>query len=617
MAEIIAGQQSLDRSGATWVFRSASPTSAVVAGLESGTAFATDGHVSVLFDGYLHEPAPSSAIEARPAERVLAEFLRKDSSAFESLRGAYSIIVVDARRDEILAVRDHMGTVPLFWADSAEEGVFISPSPTAIAARPEVGNALNLAALGEWALLRWLNVEETLFQRVRRVPAGHFLRVAGTNREVIRYWYPLAVRREDWVTEDDFGRFDDVFALAIRRCLELGHAGILLSGGLDSASVAAIAKVESDASGHAPPLALSIAFPHESCNEEAVQRSVAQILGLPQIMRGLFEAAGDDNLLRRAMISFPEWPQPAISYWIPSYESLMREGVEQGCRVMLTGMGGDEWLTVSPYYASNLIRRGRLIALYRLWRGYTRSNNAPTFAFARNMLWRFGARDVLLGVGSRLFNRMMPGAMAARRSRLLDGAFPPWAIPNVELRAVVRARMLAARDDHSERDLYRRELESGLLHPLVALEAEENHERGLRAGAPLRHPFLDADVVQFLARTPPELLHRGGRSKGPVRQMVARRLPGLGFERQKKLSATSFSSENLLEKLPIVWNELGGLTELATLGVVDESGIEFEASRAFRQQDSAAVHRLWYLLALEVWVRGQRCSEKGGRNAGP
>ena len=249
--------------------------------------------------------------------------------------------------------------------------------------------------------------------------------------------------------------------------------------------------------GSRHPVALSIAFPHASCNEEEVQRSVAQTLGLPQIMRGLFEAAGDDNLLRATIASCPDWPQPAISYWISSYESLLKEGVAEGCKVVMTGMGGDEWLGVSPYYGANLLRRGKVVALYRLWRDYTRSHSAPPLVVAKNLLWRFGARDLLFGVASRSLNKLLPGVMMSRRQRLLEGSFPAWAVPDAELAAVIRERMLQSRDNHAERDLYRRELETGLLHPLVALEAEENHGRGVRAGAPLRHPFLDADVVQI------------------------------------------------------------------------------------------------------------------------
>ena len=592
----------LDRgSDGAWVLRAAlSVTSAPCAAADVDVA--SHGDVSVVFHGVLHTDAMSADIEPAPAERILAAYRQHGTSAFAGLRGTYVIVVLDSGRDEVLAVRDHMGSVPLFWADG-HEGLLVSSSLRALAAHPDVRSPLNFPALGEWVLLRWLDPTETLYRSVRRVPAGHYLRVTRSGRDLVRYWQPLVESRADWLTETDLARFEDVFSRAVARCLALGPAGIFLSGGLDSVSVAAVAKAESELDGTATPVALSLVFPHESCNEEDVQRRVALELGLPQVIQGLYEAAGDTNLLRETLALSATWPQPLTNYWTPAYRNLIQEAVTHGCALVLTGTGGDEWLGVTPYYASNLLRRGDVAGLWRLWQGYRRSNPVPPTTMAKNMLWKFGARDLLLGAASRTMNRLIPGTLARRRARLIDRSFPAWAVPDADLRRTIRDRMLRARDDHSERDLYHRELAMSLVHPLVALEGEEYHEQGARSHATLRHPFLDPDVVQFLARIPPELLNRGGRSKGPIRDLVTTRLPNLGFDRQKKVVATPFASEYLLDNLPVVWREYGGLRALASHGLVDPGLIASDAARVFEQRDSVAVHRLWYLLTLESWVR--------------
>jgi hypothetical protein len=283
--------------------------------------------------------------------------------------------------------------------------------------------------------------------------------------------------------------------------------------------------------------------------------------------------------------------------------------------VILTGTGGDEWLGVTPYYAADLLRRGDLVGLYRLWAGYARSSAVRPWPMAKNVLWRFGARDLVIGLGSRMLNPVIPGVLSARRERLVDNSFPAWAVPDAGLRRQVRERALAAREQPPTRDFYRRELDMSLTHPLVSLDAEEVHENGLRAGAPIRQPFWDPDLIQFLARTPPELLNQGGRSKGVVRDMVARQFPGLGFERQRKIVATPFAGEFLLAELPGAWNDLGGLRALSTLGVVDGAAVDFEANRIFREQNAVDVHRLWYLITLEAWVRGSAETRRGGRRA--
>jgi len=84
-------------------------------------------------------------------------------------------------------------------------------------------------------------------------------------------------------------RRDDAKLLeqAVERCLRPGPAGIFLSGGLDSVSVAAMATDVARKSGARDPLALSIVFPTDDANEEDVQRGVAGGLGLEHVGIGL------------------------------------------------------------------------------------------------------------------------------------------------------------------------------------------------------------------------------------------------------------------------------------------------------------------------------------------
>ena len=69
MTEEFAQRQTLECGDADWILHATSPTSPVVDGLEGAIAFASDGGISVLFDGILHEPAPSRpSRHGRPSE---------------------------------------------------------------------------------------------------------------------------------------------------------------------------------------------------------------------------------------------------------------------------------------------------------------------------------------------------------------------------------------------------------------------------------------------------------------------------------------------------------------------------------------------------------------------
>jgi asparagine synthase (glutamine-hydrolysing) len=128
----------------------------------------------------------------------------------EALRGTYAIVIIDADRNELVAVRDHLGVIPLFYANTPR-GLLISPSLRSLVARDEVSGDLNLPVVAEYAMLHWLDAEETLHASVRRVPPAICCGLhAGT--QVVRYWQPLAIERDAGITEAELPQFDEIFS---------------------------------------------------------------------------------------------------------------------------------------------------------------------------------------------------------------------------------------------------------------------------------------------------------------------------------------------------------------------------------------------------------------------
>ena len=162
----------------------------------------------------------------------------------------------------------------------------------------------------------------------------------------------------------------------------LGPAAIYLSGGLDSVSVAAVAAQISQRKGLPPPWALSLGFPAE-CNEEEIQRGVAKNLGLPQVFMTLGDAVGQDGLLLAALKMNGQCSMPLLNPWYPAYHRLGLEGKQRGCKVILTGGGGDEWLGVSPFLAADLMRSLDVVGLYRLWSTMQSSYPLPWYSIMR------------------------------------------------------------------------------------------------------------------------------------------------------------------------------------------------------------------------------------------
>jgi len=125
----------------------------------------------------------------------------------------------------------------------------------------------------------------------------------------------------------------------------------------------------------------------------------------------------------------------------------------------------------------------------------------------------------------------------------------------------------------------------------------------LDTGVNVGHPYFAVDIVKALYRTPPQALYSGGMSKRPARSYLAKWLPGLGFENQRKAFASDYFTRRVREQVHQVSAHLGGFEALGDLGVLDSSALNFGDV-----QDSATVPAWkavswWQLLSTESWLR--------------
>jgi hypothetical protein len=277
------------------------------------------------------------------------------------------------------------------------------------------------------------------------------------------------------------------------------------------------------------------------------------------------------------------------------------EGRNRGRQVILTGHGGDEWLTVTPVYAADRWRSLDLRGLLWLSACERRSFPVSPWNLWKNLVWKFGLKPLLTTASAGLLDRAAPSALRAYRRLGARKTTPEWVAPDPAVMNELVSRG-EARPPRRDRSHYLHELRMALDHPLVSLEMEEVFENGRSLGMPVMTPLLDPDLVDFLYRTPPRLLDHGGRAKGLVRTRLSRRFPELGFERQKKVAATSYSRTVMQREVAAEWNRSGGIPALAELGVASSEHIGPVLARAV-EGDYLSQFRVWDALNLESWLR--------------
>ncbi|MFO7544716.1 MAG: asparagine synthase-related protein [Trueperaceae bacterium] len=587
---------------------------------------ASDGSVGAVLwgDVYFQDELRRVLGLARDAGRAaiaVAAYRRWGEALPTKLVGRFAIVLYDAHEDRLMAVRDRVGMVPLFRRALGRDGGMaggdaavghdFALSADAFANAGDGKPALDLEVVAAFLARLRPDLPETFLDGVKRVPPGHVLVMEAGEERTTRHWFPPVVGEDtDWVKESDLPRFGELLDQAVARALQGEPAAIFLSGGLDSVSVAAAAAERCAREGTPAPLALSLLFP-DDVSEEHLQRGVAEKLGFDLIAIPLEEALGSRGLLAAGLDLAARLPSPQQNVWSPAYDRLSGEGILRGARSILTGGGGDEWLTVSPLIAADYLRRGQVAALVRYIVALRRSLDIRTRHLTRNVLWTNGAKPLLRGALHDARERLVPGSKAARRRRDLEARvaeLPRWIGPGAVRSALAdrvlrRVPMASPSRPAERRSLYFREARANLDHPLFALDVEEIYETGRRVGAPQFDVYWDADLVEFLYRVPPHLLNRGGRSKGLVRDDLARRFPGFGFDRQKKLVSRNFFAETIFREGPAAWKELGGAEALAGHGLVDAAGVDAFVRDTFDVRDVRAIDQVWRLMSLEAWVR--------------
>jgi asparagine synthase (glutamine-hydrolysing) len=589
-----ARDRSVDRRAWRWTFSVASPS--------APPASATFGRFDVCLAGRLTDHEVLARIAGRSAtcsaEELIAElFFRKGADAFSCLRGEFAVVIADRLSREVIVARDHVGLQPVFYARHGES-ISFAPSTHALTRLRGVSNTPNRVALADALCHRYPDPEETFFADVRRLPGGAFMTIRAGRVYVERYWDPLPVTpRRDGDRPCDDVQFSSRQRRAVLRAMEGGPAGIFLSGGLDSVSIALTARNIAQRGRRPVPVALSLGLPHPSCDERDMQRAVAARLGMRQELVEFDRAVGAEPLSDQALALTGRLSSPLLNLWSPPYLALARRGRALGVETIMTGVGGDEWLSASGYALADLLWRGRFARAGEFVREWRRSEQA------RGLVWNYGVRP-LVGRG---FARIAPAWWDARRSAKAVVDDPSWVAPDRSLKAAQRARSHAVlRPADPEAGFARADMRSTLQHGLTAWAFEEYTEIGELAGVRFAHPYFDPDVIDFVSHIPSHRLNRGGWLKGLLRAQLAEPFPTLGFPAQRKVLADDFHEISLRDGQAASAIVREGFPALADIGVVDGA-----AARTFAidsRTDARVRTRRLNLLNLEAWVRAQASS---------
>jgi asparagine synthase (glutamine-hydrolysing) len=273
---------------------------------------------------------------------VLLHLYEEHGDGFaERLRGMFAVAIWDARRRRIVLARDRFGIKPLYYR--AADGALSFASELRALPRGEI----DLDALEAFLAFSSIPAPLTIFREIRKLPAGHLLSWEDGRLELRRYARPAPateVRDEEEaeLVEELRSRLRD----SVRAHLVSDvPVGVLLSGGVDSALLAALAAEESSE----PLRTFSIGFEERTFDELADARRVAELYSTQHrelVLRP------DAALLLPALAEAFDEPF-ADSSALPTY--LVSQLAADDVKVALSGEGGDELFGGYYTYAADLL----------------------------------------------------------------------------------------------------------------------------------------------------------------------------------------------------------------------------------------------------------------------
>jgi asparagine synthase (glutamine-hydrolysing) len=423
-----------------------------------------------------HERSVSA--ETTDAELILRAYRVWGGDCIAHLLGDFAFAAWDSVARRLFCARDHLGVKPLYYAQVGQT-VVVSNTLECVRLHPDMSSALNEPAIADF-LLFGVNLDQatTTFRDVQRLPPAHCLTVGDETVLRRRYWSlpiaePIVFRR----VEDYPERFIELLRLSIRDRLRTGRVGVLMSGGVDSTTLAAVARdLLSQAGGRGEVRAITSVYDRLVPDDERHYATVAaRHLNIP--IR--FDVRDDE-------ISIADWdrvkvrtPEPVANP--PAFAAgiaFLRDMASDG-RVLLYGEGPDDALRYEwRAYLSYLLTHERVGALIRaLWLDVTMHRRIPL----RTSLRR------LLTVGDNRNRREM---------------LPPWLNDAFAARTGCMQRWDGARRPSSSPHPVRPLAFSAFHHARWQALFEDCDINGGLSHAEIRHPFVDVRLLEYLLALP-------------------------------------------------------------------------------------------------------------------
>ena len=511
-------------------------------------------------------------------ETVLHAYQEHGADCLRLLRGMFAFAIWDAKQQRLFCARDRLGIKPFYYYWDGRLFAFASEIK-ALLGHPAISPRLKEDVLPDVLAFGYAGGDHTLFQNIRKLMPGHrmLLDVGGARPELRceRYWdipvgdgASLGLEEQGWIAETR-RRLEE--SVEMQRIGDV-PSGVLLSGGVDSSVIAAMAQRGSSR----PIQTFAVGYLEDKFRHLRYARQVAGTIHADhrEVVVGLDDFFGALPKLIWHEDEPVAWPSSVPLYFVSKLAA-------QHVKVVLSGAGSDELFAGYERY--------RWLDLNQRWAA--RYDVVPERA--RRAVREWIATSPLLGLGlRRKLRQTVLGRELGFESLFIENFYCAF---NVGARSQDYMSYWNAGCGASP---LARTLYADQKTCLVELLRQQD-QMSMAASLESRVPFLDHDLVEFAARIPDRLKICGRVQKHILKAAVVDLFPRGLIHRKKMEFPTPLArwlrdapAQPLLNRL----RSPDGLLA-AHLNLVQVDAL-IERHRSGRED---AADRIWRLLNLQLW----------------
>lgn len=507
------------------------------------------------------------------AALILHAYSRWSTDCFKDLIGEFAVVIWDPQVGELVCARDALGDRTLFYTLDTNR-ILVASEPGALAGIRGDDPEMDEVGAAHYFALKASKDGRTLFKGISELLPAQVLAVSLSGERRWQYWQANLSSKIRYRSDEEYA---EQFRLLLEQSVHCRlrsstPIGILMSGGLDSTSVACLAARMLEP---VPLTTISYVFDElRDCDERQYINAVQTQWGTKSI-----QIPCDDLWPLKDWSNWPKNPnQPEGNLYRLVKERAYARTNQEGLRVLLTGGFGDHLYSGAENWLADLIVDGRLLEARR-----------ELFFYIRSYGLRWTLEAGYMQQVAKRFIRMIPGGKLIHGRRTA----PAWL-------TAYAADLLQGSENRTHKGSNHH---ANLIGNWSALDSSSEIFNANRYALELRHPYRDRRLVEFVLALPSNQLYRRGLYKHILRNAMKGLLPEMIRTRPQPTSLISLYFRGL-EREKAVLQACFQKPGADWGSFVDEKWISTRWD-GIPEKDGAEALIPWLCLAFEVWNRNQ------------